>query len=213
MSTIVVVKKNGRACIAADSLTTWGSTLQSSEYLADNSKIIQVGDTYLGVAGSATHKYALNSFFLRSRRHLFRNRQEIFETWREMHNSLKDHYHLNPNDDKDDPYESSRMSVLIANPYGIFGVYSLRSVDEYTKYWAFGSGTDYALGALYCTYDRLENPEEIARLAVETAAEFDEATGMPITLYSVDLIQSDSHSNGKMSKPARHSPRRAERRR
>lgn len=81
------------------------------------------------------------------------------------------------------------MHVLIANPYGIFGVYGLRSVDEYNKYWAFGSGTDYALGALHASYDRFKDVKDIAKAAIEAAAQFDNATGLPMTLYSVELVQ------------------------
>lgn len=81
------------------------------------------------------------------------------------------------------------MHVLIANPHGIFGVYGLRSVDKYNKYWAFGSGTDYALGALHCSYDRFDSAEEIAEAAIGAAAQFDNATGLPMTLYSIELAQ------------------------
>ncbi|MCI0564756.1 MAG: hypothetical protein MN733_40330, partial [Nitrososphaera sp.] len=101
--------------------------------------------------------------------------------------ALKSDYFLTQGEDKESPYESSHMHVLIANPYGIFGVYGLRSVDEYNKYWAFGSGTDYALGSLHTTYDRFDDAEEIARAAIEAAAEFDNATGLPLTSYSVEL--------------------------
>src|SRR5262245_65789396 len=66
MSTVIVVKKNGRACIAADTLVSWGSTKQSAEYLAAKSKIIQVGDSYIGVTGASTHRHVSESEFSRS---------------------------------------------------------------------------------------------------------------------------------------------------
>jgi ATP-dependent protease HslVU (ClpYQ) peptidase subunit len=187
MSTVVVVKKGGRACIAADTLVSWGSTKLSAEYLTDKSKIIQVGDSYLGITGSSTHRHVIESYFSRSENFALDSVQDIFETWREFHKVLKTDYFMTPGDDKEAPYESSHMHVLIANPYGIFGVYGLRSVDEYNKYWAFGSGTDYALGALHCAYDRIDCVEDIAKAAVEAAAQFDNATGLPLTLYSMEL--------------------------
>ena len=56
MSTIVVAQKNGRACIAADSLTTFGETRQSAEFVSDWDKIIRFGDTsHIGIVGSAAH--------------------------------------------------------------------------------------------------------------------------------------------------------------
>ncbi|HKQ75944.1 MAG TPA: hypothetical protein VJ810_19775 [Blastocatellia bacterium] len=189
MSTVVVVKKNGRVCIAADTLVSWGATKQSAEYLADKSKIIRVGDSYFGITGSSTHRHVIESYFSRSEDYSLKSVHEIFETWREFHKALKADYFLTQGDDKDAPYETSHMHVLIANPYGIFGVYGLRSVDAYHKYWAFGSGTDYALGALHCSFDRFDDVEEIAGAAIEAAAQFDNATGLPMTLYSVGLAQ------------------------
>ncbi len=187
MSTVVVVKKNGRMCIAADTLTSWGGTKLSRSYLANNSKIVRIGDSYIGLVGSTAHKLVIQSYFATCGQYSFKNKLDIFETWRAFHRRLKEDYHLNPKDEKDDPYETSHMNVLIAAPPGIFGVYALRSVDEYEKFWAFGSGTDYALGALYCLYDRYETAEEIARGAIEAAAEFDNATALPITIHSVEL--------------------------
>lgn len=189
MSTVVVVKKNGRVCIAADTLVSWGSTKQNSEYLTDKSKIIRVGESYLGITGSSTHRHVIESYFARSENYSLNSVQEIFETWREFHKALKTDYFLNTGDDKEAPYESSHMHVLIANPHGIFGVYGLRSVDEFNKFWAFGSGTDYALGALHCSYERFDNVEDIARAAVEAAAQFDNSTGLPMTLHAVDLVK------------------------
>ena len=104
---------------------------------------------------------------------------------------MKERYHLKAGDEKDAPYETTHMNVLLANPHGIFGVYSLRSVDEFSKFWAFGSGCDYALGALYCCYDQLESAEEIATKAIEAAATFDDGTSLPITLKTIDLIESE----------------------
>jgi len=189
MSTVVVVKKDGRVCIAADTLVSWGGTKLGAHYIADMSKVIQVGDTFLGVTGASTHKRVIEHYFARCEKYSFNSPEEIFETWREFHKALKSDYFLNTGDDKDAPYENSHMHVLLANPHGIFGIYALRSVDEYNKFWAFGSGTDYALGALHCSYDRFEKVEDIARAAIEAAAEFDNATALPVTVHSVELIK------------------------
>ena len=97
-------------------------------------------------------------------------------------------YFLNPKDEDDDPYESSQMDLFIANRYGIFGVFSLREIDEYEKFWSIGSGSDYALGAMYAAYDQFEEAEEIARIGVEAGIEFDDGSDAPITAYNVDLI-------------------------
>lgn len=60
-------------------------------------------------------------------------------------------------------------------------------MDEYTKFWALGAGDEFALGAMHACYDRLESVEEIAHAGIEAAAEFDNSTALPITLYTVKL--------------------------
>lgn len=188
MTTIVVVRKKNKACIAADTQVTWGGSKIKESYLKDMSKIIQVGDNFLGVTGSSTHRHVLEHYFSRSENFSFKTPKEIFETWREFHKALKTEYFMNTGDDKETPYENSHMHVLLANPHGIFGVYALRSVDTYKKFWSFGSGTEYALGALHACYDQYDNVEDIARIAVEAAAEFDNGTSAPVTVRSVALV-------------------------
>jgi len=61
-------------------------------------------------------------------------------------------------------------------------------VQEYRKFYAIGSGTDLALGALYSLYpDPRLSAEQIARKAIEAAAEFDDATGLPVISQAVRL--------------------------
>jgi ATP-dependent HslUV protease, peptidase subunit HslV len=189
MSTLVVVKKNRQVCIAADTLTTFGSRWQRAAYVANPDKIQKIGEAYIGIVGSAAHEHVIESIFSKTKKiPNFQNRLEIFEFFRKLHPRLKNKYFLNPTDDDDDPYESSQMDLFIANPYGIFGVFSLREIDEYQKFWAIGSGSDYALGAMYATYEQCEDAEQIARIGVEAGVEFDDASDAPITTYTIDLI-------------------------
>lgn len=190
MSTLVVVKKNGKACIAADTLTSFGSNKQLSTYVVNPEKIYRVGDSYLGMVGSAAHDLVMVSIFGQLRKiPAFQNRLEIFEFFRSIHPRLKEEYFLNPKDEEDDPYESSQLEICIANRFGIFSVFSLREVDEYTKFWAMGSGSEYALGAMYAVYESLKSAEEIAVMGVKAGIEFDDGSAAPITSYSVELLK------------------------
>ena len=64
------------------------------------------------------------------------------------------------------------MDVLIANRHGIFGVGADRAVQEFAKFYAFGYGCEYALGAMFAAYeDPARSAEDVARLGVEAAAE------------------------------------------
>ena len=189
MTTIAVVKKNGYAAIAADTLTKWGSGKESADYVANNDKIVQVGSTYLAGSGSATFKMIMRDYFSKPRvSPRFEDPMAIFQTWQRFHIALKEKYFLVAGADKDDSLESTRLDVLLANPSGIFGIGAHRTIQEYSKFYAIGSGTDLALGALYAAYnDPKRDALALARLAVEAAAEFDDATGLPITAHQVKL--------------------------
>jgi ATP-dependent HslUV protease, peptidase subunit HslV len=192
MTTIAVVKKNGCTAIAADTLTKWGTGKESAAYIANNNKIVQAGDTFIGACGSATFKTILQDYFGQPRtKARFDSTIQIFRTWQKFHVTLKDEYFLVTTSDKDDSLESSRFDVLIANPHGIFGVGAHRTVQEYIKFYAIGSGTDVALGAMYGVYDDPKrSAEDIARFAIEAAAEFDDATGLPVMSHSMKLKRS-----------------------
>jgi ATP-dependent HslUV protease, peptidase subunit HslV len=187
MTTIAVVKKGGHCAIAADTMTKWGCAKETAGYVLNHDKILRAGESYLAITGSATFKLIVADYFSDTRSEVRLNSvEDIFRTWQRLHPVLKERYFINPEEDKEDDLESSRMDVLIANPYGIFGVAAHRTVQEFSKFYAYGSGSDYALGALYTSYDRPDlSAEDLARLAIETAAEFDDGTGLPFTSRSV----------------------------
>lgn len=188
MSTIVVVKKNGKACIAADSLTSFGDLRMGAGYETDYDKIQKHDDSFYGIVGSAAHALVMESILKDSDVKVdLSSRENIFETFRALHPVLKEKYFLNAKDEDEDPYEASHIDALIMNPHGIFGVYSLREVSEFTRFWAIGSGSEYALGAMFAVYDQLDSAEEIAKIGVQAGAEFNNATSLPLTSYTIEL--------------------------
>ncbi len=187
MTTIVVVKKGGTAVIAGDTLTTFGSTRLASKHDASPEKILKHGDTHFGIAGSAAHQLVLENLLRKHPDFTFRGRDEIYESFRKIHPILKDEAFLNPKEEDDDPYESSQLTTLMVNATGIYGVYSMREVFEFDKFWAIGSGRDFALGAMYAVYNSRASAEEIARLGVSAGAEYDTGTGLPMNLAKVKL--------------------------
>ncbi|HSN38753.1 MAG TPA: hypothetical protein VLT92_01040 [Burkholderiales bacterium] len=189
MTTIAVVRKNGYAAIAADTMTKWGSGKETAEYIVNSSKILKVGDSYLGVTGDATFKTILHDYFSRPRAFAhFDTPLGIFKTWQKLHAALKHDYYLLAGGGEDEALESTRIDVLIANPHGIFGVAAHRTVQEFSKFYAFGSGSDYALGSLHASYGQpRKSAEIIANLAIKAAAEFDDGTGLPVSSYAVKL--------------------------
>jgi ATP-dependent HslUV protease, peptidase subunit HslV len=191
MSTILVVRKGNQAVIAADSLTTWGGHIREKKgYEFNNDKIFQYEDSYIGMVGFAGHQTVLRSYLAGLKEKPdFSTQVSIFEFWRKMHKELKEQYFINPRDDKDDPYESSRLLALICNPYGLFYVSDLRFVATFAKFWAIGSGQEYALGALYANYGRYQSPLDIARASIEAACEFDVHSDGPNIFHTVKLAK------------------------
>jgi ATP-dependent HslUV protease, peptidase subunit HslV len=186
MSTIVVVKREGLTTIAADSLTTWGSAKESAEYVVNHQKILQVGGSYVAVSGPTSAKLAINDYLAGQSDVDLTNVDAIFQTWLKLHVALKDHSFLNTIENRNDAFESTRVDVLIANSHGIFGVEAHRVVQQFSKFYAYGTGWQLALGAMYAAYSQPQrSAEDIAMCGIKAAAEFDLDTGLPITFYTL----------------------------
>ncbi len=91
MSTLVMVEKAGEACMAADTLTTWGSRKQSARYVARPEKILEVDGSYVGLVGWCAHQTVLESAFAHGLKlPMIASERDLFEFSRELHCKLKD---------------------------------------------------------------------------------------------------------------------------
>lgn len=188
MTTVVVVRKGDQVAIAADSLSTFGDTKMSARDDGCWDKIFCALDGYFSISGSAAHDLVLQAALQKVKKLDFSSRAAIFDSFRRLHPKLKEDFFLKTDEEEDDPYESSQMTVLLANASGIYGVYSLREVYEYKRFWSIGSGSDFAIGAMHAVYDDpAMTAEDIARIGVETGCAFDAGSSLPMTCYSVKL--------------------------
>ena len=187
MTTIVAVKKNGVVAIAADTLTTFGNTRLHATQDESHDKILHLGNGYIGVCGSAAHHLVLTSLLSKTPEVLLHSKASIFETFRKLHPVLKEECFLNPKEDEEDPYESSQITALIANSSGIYGIYSMREVFEYSQFWAIGSGHEFSLGAMHHAYPLYDNALDIARAGVAAGIAYDKNSSAPITIYSMSI--------------------------
>src|SRR6188508_1082456 len=185
--TTIVVRKGDTAVIAADSLTTFGTTRLSPTYDRSPHKVAKYRDSFIGVAGSAAHQLVLENLLERNPTLDLHGKAAIYETFRKLHPVLKEEMFLNPKEEEDDPYESSQMTVMIANPSGIYAVYSMREVFEFDRFWAIGSGRDFALGAMFVLYDQAKDVASVATAAIHAGAEFDTGTSEPVHIHEVTL--------------------------
>ena len=187
MTTCVVVRKGSEIAIASDSLVTFGDTRLSNAYEA-NEKIVEVNGSYVSLSGTTAHFPVMRKLLTEMGDECkLGSRDEVFDTFTRVHQILKDKYFLNVKEEEDDPYESSQITTLIANPHGIFGVYSYREVFSFDRFWAIGSGKTFALGAMYAGYERLGTAREIAELGVQAGAEFDKSSALPCRVISFPM--------------------------
>ncbi|WNC68399.1 hypothetical protein RI845_18000 [Thalassotalea nanhaiensis] len=142
MSTLVVVKKNGYATIACDSLSTDGTMTVPSDNKINNHKYFKVNNSFIGFVGWSNINNIFEDIIENNPAILeFTDRKSIFNSLNNLHPILKDEYYINTLEDDDQSAESSQISGLILTPKGIFEFCSYRSVDEYSKYWAVGGGS------------------------------------------------------------------------
>jgi ATP-dependent HslUV protease, peptidase subunit HslV len=188
MTTIAVVRIGTQVAIAADTLVTFGDTRLSHGYEA-NDKLMQVGNTWFGAAGTTAHfpvlRKALGS--LPADELKLGSRDEVFDTFLKLHPKLKEQFFLNAKEEDADPYESSQFTVLVANATGIYGVYSYREVFEFDRFWAIGSGRSFALGAMYAAWDKARSARELAELGVRAGCEFDKNSAGPVRVHTIKL--------------------------
>ena len=197
MSIITVVRKGPTCAIAADSLSTYGGTLQPRDHQRNESKILRLEENCFGLVGYAAHGLVLQSLIERHPGKFdLRGKSQIFETMLGLHDLLKDRYHLQTKDDMDDqPYESSQMSFFIANSSGIYHVDSYREITEIDRFWAIGCGRTYALGAMEAAYDAPESDAEcIARQGVSVSCKFSGYCSEPIDSFSIALAEETEKS-------------------
>ncbi|MFC3146648.1 MFS transporter [Piscinibacterium candidicorallinum] len=194
MTTVVVVRKGDSVAIAAESLVTFGDTRLSGTY-EQNNKILHIGDSYVGLAGSVAHFPVVHSALVGMLSNpetpcRLDSRQAVFDTFVKLHTILKEQYFLNTKEDEDDPYESSQFTAVIANASGIYGVYSYREVFEFDRFWGIGSGRNFALGAMFAAYVNPElDAKAIAELGVAAGCEFDKNSAPPIRSFSIKLAR------------------------
>ncbi len=185
MSTVVVVQKDNLIAIGADTVSKYGDLKLLDRYRVSGSKILQFGESRIALVGATAHLDVLRSVLRRyADRVSFDTREAIFDTYVALHPILKEEYFVNPAAGKDDDYEPSQIEGLIANPHGIFGMFSWRTVVQYKRFFSIGSGRDYALGAMHAVYDHMP-ADKIAAAGLAAACDFDDSTEAPVEIYTI----------------------------
>lgn len=186
MSIAVAVQKKNQIVLATDSQSSFGSCRVLSDNLK-SMKIKKVGSSFIAAAGWGLYDDILEDFFNRKKRYSLRNRNQIFKVFMQFWKELHDKYPLVNEQcgDKDSPFGDLDASFLIVNSAGIFHVASDMSTSHFEKFFAIGSGADYALGVLYALYDDKIDAATMARRAVDAAIFFNVYCGGAIKVQTI----------------------------
>ena len=186
MSIIVAVEKNGKKCIAENSLTLVGSRIIHESKC---SGVNRYWDSLIGVTGWQVYHNILASFAETHDPMPLDNQLNVFKMVCELWRFAKEELQF-VNDQGDDssqgPFADLDCSMIIANQSGIYKVYSELEVDEVRKYVAIGSGQEYAYGALSVLYDTAASAEEIAKESAKVAIHWDQSCPGETRVLTVD---------------------------
>ena len=208
MTVITAVRKDNEIAIACDTQTTNGSQLlkYTAEYKVNHIKLIPYGHSIFGLSGSTAISQIFEDLLVQLEPVPLASRSEIFRWLLSNQTTLKTEYFLKTDvaSDKQQPTESLGLYALMVNPHGIFTINPYREVSEYTKFWAIGSGSTLALGALEVLYEQNLKASKIAEKAALIATKFNAGCSPPIHVEKI--------SKGKTSKRKRTTKKKKKRR-
>jgi len=186
MSIAVAVRKDAQIVLATDSVTSFGSLqLDTSNHSAP--KVISVSDVYIAGTGWSKYDNILRDYIDRSRKKIeLTHEAGIFRFFHRLWSDLHEYYSFvnDQVEDKETPFGDLDASFLIVAPTGIFYVSSDMSVTELKRFFAIGSGQDYALGACHTLIDTDLSAADIAIKSVNAACAFDVYCGGDHVVYT-----------------------------
>ena len=92
-----------------------------AKYLVNHEKILRAGDSFVGLAGWSASQDIFESLVREQPELLnFESRGAIFDSFRAMHEVMKEKYFIDTQEDKEQPVESSQVGALIVNSHGVY---------------------------------------------------------------------------------------------
>ena len=185
MTTIAAVKKNGSISISCDSRISIGSQIVGQD-IKCHQKIIKIGQSFIGLSGYTCYDQMVRIYLSHRKRPSLASDVEIMKYFIAFWKYAKKELSI-VNDQAGNvktPFLSLGSVFLIANSTGIYCVFDNLSVLKYEKYYAIGSGSEYALGSISANYDTKKTADQISRAAIGSAMEFDKNTGGEIITFA-----------------------------
>ena len=192
MSVAVAVSKGGELVLAADSQTSFGGERVPPQNRTEV-KFRRIGNAYLASTGWTLYANILEDVLSR-RRSVPRLDDEarIFRFFNEFWRLLHDRYSFvndQSDDSSDSPFGSLDSAFMVVSTRGIFSVSTDLSVARFDRYFAIGSGSQLAIGAMHALYEGEDTAGAIADAAVHAAIDHDVYCGPPVNAVSIRVAR------------------------
>ena len=182
MSIVCAAIKDDEIAITADTQMSMGSLVTTAEDLKNCDKLLRVNDNVIGIVGWKAMSIMLETI-ISEKGGLFvmDDRKKIYKSLMNLHKEMKQNYFLETDEYDSQPVESLQLDALIINKNGIYAISSYREVNQYSRFWAIGSGYRYSLGAMEVLYGKATSAKELVEAGVYAAAKFDSGCSLPAT--------------------------------
>ncbi len=190
MTIAVTVLKRKRLVIGADTQMNFGdSRMPDDNHRA--SKIFKINDSYIAGSGWALYDNIFQDILSRQKAESIKLKDEksIFQFFNNLFFTMKEKYsYVNSQcNGQNTPFADLDSRFLIANRSGMFYVSSNLSVHRFQKYYAIGSGCDYAIGAIHALYDSDLSAKEICHKAISAAIDMDVRCGGKPDIFEIKM--------------------------
>ena len=193
MSIVCAAIKNDEIAIAADTQMSWGSLVTTAEDLQNSDKLLRVNGNVIGTVGWKAMAVMLEAIVgEKAEIFVMDDRKKIYQSLMKLHEEMKQNYYLETSEYKSQPVESLQLDALVVNKNGIFVISSYREVNQFSRFWAIGSGSRYSLGAMEALYSKASNAIELVEAGVFAATKFDDGCSLPSTSEVMKLVVAQS---------------------
>ncbi len=186
MSIVLAVKGkgSGKVVIASDSQTSFGDFKTVSD---TGRKLIKAGNNRIGLAGWGIYSNLLR-LYLQENSLIANTEIQVFEFFVKFWKAIKSDYNYvsdQSSPDLNSPFAELDSTFIVATPESIFYVADDMSVIEFEHYYAIGSGSLIALGALRVMHEDDYPIKDMAIRAVEAAIAMDSSCGGEVNMENL----------------------------
>ncbi|MCU0555117.1 MAG: hypothetical protein MUF17_10205 [Syntrophales bacterium] len=190
MTVVAAVLKRKSLVIGADTQINFGDSCMPGTNIK-TSKLFTINGTYVAGSGWALYDNIIQDLLSdRKNRNLnLDDERSIFKFFNNLYFTVKEKYsYVNSQcNGHNTPFADLDARFLVAGRSGIFYVSANMSVHKFERYYAIGSGCDYALGAIHVLYDCDLSAKDICHRALSAAIDMDVHCGGPPEIHEINL--------------------------